>query len=143
MKRHHANRMKLAGFVILVVLFIWLRWYSTLWENRWTGFVVGIAFVILNWRVYARQQLDLAHFSKRAIVLLALAVTWMAVSGVKSFLVGPPFFFSSGVRAASDNGFFAVLMCMCAVQWLYASWAVLRRASDQSSQNAATPLNHG
>jgi hypothetical protein len=93
-----------------------------------------------------REQLELARkldHPKRVTILVAIGISWMSVSAIRSFFVGPPFFFSSGVRAASDNGFFCVLMFVSAIQWLYASWAILRNDSDQSPQDPAVRVNHG
>ena len=135
------------GPVVFVAGFVWLRWYSSFWENRWTGFVLGVLFVssaAFNWRGSVRQYLDIAHdIPKSVTVLTAIMFTWMAASALKSFFMGSPFFFSSGIRAASDNSFFGVVLGVNAVQWLFASWAILRKSLDQSSQNPVVHVNHG
>jgi len=134
---------------VFLGLFVWLRWYSSLWQNRWTGFCLGVVLVIwvdFTSRNWVRGQLDFARkrdLSKRVTLVFAVACTWMCVSALKSFFVGPPFFFSSGVRATSDNAFFGVLLIPNTLQWLYASWVILRKGSDQSSQNPVVPVNHG
>lgn len=148
MKRLGSSWWILIQLGALAALFIWLRWYSPFWQNRWIGFSLGLALVLPSFasRERVRQQLDFARkydLSKRVTVLLAVSITWASLRALKGFLVGPPFFSASGARAASDDGFFGVLLCMTALHWLYASWLVLRKSSDQSSQNPATPINHG
>ncbi|MBZ5683978.1 MAG: hypothetical protein LAP86_02995 [Acidobacteriia bacterium] len=142
------GRWGLIGTVAFVALFVWLRWYSSFWQNRWIGFILGVLFVssAAFKRRGLRQYLEIAHdndLPKRVTVLTAIVFTWMAVSALKSFFTGPPFFFSSGVRAASDNAFFGVVLCVNAVQWLFASWAILRKIPDQSSRNPVVHANHG
>ena len=148
MKRHHVNRLKLAGFVIGVALFVWLRWYSAIWQNRWVGFGLGLACLVTplssrgslkRWRESARS-LD---SSRPVVILLAITITWMSASALKGFFGGgPPFLFSSGIRARSDDGFFGGLLCSAALQWLYACWIMLRKRSDRSS-NPVVPQQHG
>lgn len=132
------------------VLFVWLRWYTPLWQNRWTGFFLGVAFVLaaksLNWRDSALQHLQFKEkygFPDRATFVSALVLPIMGVLALKGWLFGHPVFFSSGVKAASDNGMFAVLILATAPSYLYASWMLLRKKSSHSPQDPYVTQNHG
>ncbi len=134
---------------LLFGAFIWLRWYSRLWQNRWTGFCFGAVFVLWTsfpWRNTVRQQLELARsfdHPKRVAIFGLIGAIGMGATAVKRFWEGRPFLFSSGVRAAGDDGFFVMMLLVWALQWLYATWFLLRNFSDQSSQTLVAPSNHG
>ncbi|HTZ83338.1 MAG TPA: hypothetical protein VMB66_09120 [Candidatus Acidoferrales bacterium] len=133
--------------VVVVGLFVWLRWYSTFWQNRWVGLSLGLAFVSigLTSRDSVRRQLVFAlnfDLPKRVTILGAIAFTWMCISALRGFLGGPPFFSSAGARAAGDDGFFTPILCVMALQYLYASWFILTKRYDQSSQDPPLPPNH-
>ena len=150
MKQFGGKWWPLAELGACAVLFVWLRWYSPLWQNRWTGFFLGVVFVLtgksLNWRDSARRQLEFKEkygFPDRLTFVSALVFPTMGVLALKGWLFGHPLFFSSGVRAASDNGIFAVLILATAPQYLYASWLLLRKKSSHRPQDPLITKNHG
>lgn len=149
MKRPRSTWWALVELGALAVLFLWLRWYSPFWQNRWTGFCLGLALVLsggFNWRQSARQQLEFRRkyeIPKRVTILGAIVFPIMGIAALKSFWVGVPFFSGSGVRAASDNGFFTVILCAGALESLYECWLLITKGSDASSQNPVSPINHG
>ena len=117
-------------------------------QNRWTGFGPGVAFVLtnFNWRELVRQHLAFAgkyELPNRVTILGALAFSVMGLSALKGFLVGPPFLSYACARAASDDGFFGVLSSLNALCWLNAWWSLLRKGSDQNSQDPLLLRNHG
>jgi len=141
-------RWGLVQAIVGVGIFVWLRWYSALWQNRWVGLCLGLAVISTGFtsRERVRRHSEFARdldLPKRVTILGFVAFTWMGVSAIRGFLGGPPFVSKTGIRAASDDGFFGVLICDLAVQYLYASWILLTKRSDQNSQHPALPVNHG
>ena len=147
MKRPSSRRWALAQLFVFAALFVWMRWFSTLWQNRWTGFCLGIAFAATNfaWRESLQRQLDLARkydVPRRVTILSAIASAVVGITVLKSFFAGSAFSWS-GVRAASDDGFCGVIVCTSALEWAFFLWGPRRNLTDQRPQNPMSPVNHG
>lgn len=138
----------LAELSVFGGLFVWLRWYSSLWRNRWTDFGLGVALVSTNFngRELIRQQLAFARnddLQKGVTILGAVAFSVTGVGALKGVSVGPSFFLHAAARAGSDDGFFGVLSSVHALPWLYASWALLKKGCAQNSPYPVLPPRHG
>ena len=126
--------------------FVWLRWFSTFWQYRWTGLCLGVAFVLVFWPTRTRMQTHLDFTRKHGIpkrVDLIGGIAGIVFGGLalKDFLTGRSFFSFSGVRAASDSGLFTVIVLTAGFEAIFLFWLLAR--ADRRPRSAITNTSHG
>jgi len=129
---------------VFLAAFVWLRWFSVLWQFRWTGICFGAAFVLTSLPTRQRMQarLDFAKryaIPKRVALVGAVVCTWLGGSAMNGFLTGRSFFqLSSGARAASDDGLFAIVVLAAAFESGYLFWLQAKGSSGPRSTKLTT-----
>jgi hypothetical protein len=131
----------IATSLVLVALFVWLRWFSSLWIYRWTGFCFGIVF-LLSTRVAwgkVQTQIDIAKrydLPSRIFIVGNICSLTLGVVALRSFIQGN-IYLPTGARAGSDNGLLGIVLLASALEGLYQFWLSKQDAS-KSDNNSAT-----
>ena len=138
----------MAVMCVLISVLVWLRWYSGLWEYRWTGFGFGlvVALCTLRSRGTAQAQIDFArkyNVPKRVSVIGNIAGVAIGTSLMWSFFTGKAVFFSAGTRARSDDGFFGVVLLASALNETYLFWLLKRNSANHDNKSSVETLIHG
>jgi hypothetical protein len=105
---------RVAEFCVFAGLFVWLRWFSSLWQFRWTGFLFGVIFVLSSlWNPgISRPWRDrISYYTSPKVAWFAEIICPLALGGMimKHFFAGPAFF-STGSKAGSDDGLIGALI---------------------------------
>lgn len=111
-------------------LWIWLRWWSGLWQNRWVGFALGAAFTLfLATRLaFTRSESRLSGFYPPKYLFLPLCIALVA-AGIISFM----FFLR---RGSGDDGFSGFILISLGIQQAN----IYRRLSNQDRSEAESWL---
>ncbi|HVM93628.1 MAG TPA: hypothetical protein VMT67_12490 [Terriglobales bacterium] len=109
-----------ADFCIFAGLFVWLRWFSRLWQYRWTGLLFGFVYVLTslwNPRKLMPWHDQIRRYWSPKVAWFAEIVAPLALGGIimRHFFTGSAFF-SFGPKAGSDDGFFGVVILASAVE---------------------------
>ncbi len=128
-------------------LFIWLRWFSSLWQYRWTGFLFGIVFVSSSLRNPNRLRPwrdRISLYASPKIAWFATIICPLALGGLvmKHFFAGPAFFSFNGPKAGSDDGFFGIVILASAIDGAYSFW-LSSHDSDIDKDNSLKTQTHG
>jgi hypothetical protein len=97
--------------VVVVLLFVGLRSWSTLWRYRWTGLLLGLALALF---VLQRRQpsYDIAkrHDIPNRVYLVGIVVfIAMGATALRRFFLG----------GTGDDGFFGVVGLALAIHWTF------------------------
>lgn len=129
----------IAEFCVFAGLFVWLRWFSSLWQYRWTGFLFGVIFVLSSlWNrgTSPRWRDRISYYVSPKVGWFAVIICPLALGGIimKHFFAGPAFFSFTGPKAGSDDGFFGVVILASAVEGAYSFW-LSKRDSERDKDS--------
>jgi hypothetical protein len=118
--------------LVFPALFVWSRFASGIWQNRWTGFCLGAGFaavvLVLNW---GRVGIDI----RSAKYYLGLSIFSFATAAIclsSFFLVG------GGI-----DGFLTFMFIAFGVQEMYMYRWVLRHDHQTQAMDQQQSANHG
>lgn len=68
--------------IVFLCAFVWLRWWSGLWQNRWVGFGLGAVFAVVYLvRSLGRESQDVhtkRYYLLMSVVFLVLGTAFMS-----------------------------------------------------------------
>jgi hypothetical protein len=130
------RRLDIALACAFVLLYVWLRSWSGLWQYRWTGFLMGLAFAL-----YAQRGRQASYkIAKRYDIPR------------RAYLLGVAVFIASGAATLrrfvlsgnSDDGFFAVVLFALAVREAFVyRWLSTKDNTERLTSEQKPRLNHG
>ncbi len=121
----------IAVFLFLCVL-VWLPQFSSLWLYRWTGFIVGVVFLLITFPTLAstREQRLLwerCEIPKRFPIIGTLVFAAASITDLKAFFLTTT---TTDSASASDQAFFGFVFLAAATQFA-APWFL--KAQDKAS----------
>lgn len=121
---------------VLMILYVFLRSWSGLWQYRWTGVLMGLALGFYAWR--GRQAgYDIA---KRYDVPRRVYMVGAVVFSVSGTITLRQFVFAG----SSDDGFFGVVLLTLAINQAFVYRGLSKKDTTELLMDEHTPkLNHG
>jgi hypothetical protein len=108
---------------VLGGVFVWLKWWSGVWQNRWVGFILGIVFAAVALiRDWGRVGHDIQ--TKGFYLRLSLLFFFVGTVSLVRFFRG----------ANGDEALFGFIMLAFGTQYAY----VYRRVYQQDRLNLET-----